>query len=62
VVSSNQPFSSAIRVSDSSGIHFRNVHVNSNSKVAFDNSIVDAACTLWRRRSTTSLSEPSTPT
>jgi sugar lactone lactonase YvrE len=42
VVSSNQPFSSAIRVSDSSGIHFRNVHVNSNSKVAFDNSIVDA--------------------
>jgi sugar lactone lactonase YvrE len=42
VVSSYQPFSYAIRVSDSSGIRFRNVHVNSNSKVPFDNSIVDA--------------------
>jgi sugar lactone lactonase YvrE len=42
VVSSYQPFPCAIRVSDSSGIRFRNVHVNSNSKVPFDNSIVDA--------------------
>jgi hypothetical protein len=42
VVSSYQPFPCAIRVSDSSQIHFRNVHVNSNSKVPFDNSIVDA--------------------
>jgi|HubBroStandDraft_1064217.scaffolds.fasta_scaffold01370_6 sugar lactone lactonase YvrE len=42
VVSSYQPFPCAIRVSDSSEIHFRNVHVNSNSKVPFDNSIVDA--------------------
>src|ERR1700739_2041107 len=42
VVSSYQPFPSAIRVSDSSEIHFRNVHVNSNSKVPFDNSIIDA--------------------
>lgn len=42
VVSSYQPFSSAIAVSDSSAIRFRNVHVNSNSKVPFDNSIIDA--------------------
>jgi len=42
VVSSYQPFPCAIQVSDSSGIHFRNVHVNSNSKAPFDNSIVDA--------------------
>jgi sugar lactone lactonase YvrE len=42
VVSSYQPFPSAIAVSDSSGIRFRNVHVNSNSKVPFDNSIIDA--------------------
>jgi len=42
VVSSYQPFPSAIKVSESSDIRFRNVHVNSNSKVAFDNSIVEA--------------------
>ncbi|HTV15223.1 MAG TPA: glycosyl hydrolase family 28-related protein [Acidobacteriaceae bacterium] len=42
VVSSYQPFPTAIRVSESSDIHFRNIHVNSNSKVPFDNSIVDA--------------------
>ena len=41
VVSSYQPFSSAIRISESSGIHFRNVHVNSNSKVSFENAIID---------------------
>ena len=42
VVSSYQPFPAAIAVSDSTGIRFRNVHVNSNSKVPFDNSIIDA--------------------
>lgn len=42
VVSSYQPFPFAIKVSESSDIRFRNVHVNSNSKVSFDNSIVDA--------------------
>ncbi|HEV2134780.1 MAG TPA: glycosyl hydrolase family 28-related protein [Terracidiphilus sp.] len=42
VVSSYQPFPSAIAVSDSTDIRFRNVHVNSNSKVPFDNSIIDA--------------------
>jgi sugar lactone lactonase YvrE len=42
VVSSYQPFPDAITVSDSRGIHFRNVHIDSDSKAAFDNSVVDA--------------------
>jgi sugar lactone lactonase YvrE len=42
VVSSYQPFPCAIKVSESRDIRFRNVHVNSNSKVSFDNSIIDA--------------------
>jgi hypothetical protein len=41
VVSSYQPFCCAVRVSDSQAIRFRNVHVDSNSKVSFDNSVVD---------------------
>ena len=41
VISSYQPFSYAVRVSDSSDIRFRNVHVYSNSKVPFDNSVFD---------------------
>lgn len=42
VVSSYEPFPNAIRVSESHGIRFRNVHVDSDSKAAFDNSLVDA--------------------
>ncbi|HEX3985051.1 MAG TPA: glycosyl hydrolase family 28-related protein [Acidobacteriaceae bacterium] len=42
VVSSYQPFPYAIRVSQSQDIRFRNVHVNSDSKVSFDNSIFDS--------------------
>jgi Pectate lyase superfamily protein/SMP-30/Gluconolactonase/LRE-like region len=41
VISSYQPFPYAVRVSDSSEIRFRNVHVYSNSKVPFDNSVCD---------------------
>jgi sugar lactone lactonase YvrE len=41
VVSSNQPFSDAIEVSDSRDIHFRNVHVDSDSKAGFDNALTD---------------------
>lgn len=41
VVSSYEPSPYAISVSDSSGIHFRNVHVYSNSKVSFGNSVFD---------------------
>jgi sugar lactone lactonase YvrE len=42
VVSSYQPFPQAIAVSQSEGIRFRNVHVDSDSKAAFDNSVLDA--------------------
>jgi sugar lactone lactonase YvrE len=42
VVSSFQPFPYAIKVSESHDIHFRNVHVDSDSKAAFDNSVFDA--------------------
>ncbi|HZZ38315.1 MAG TPA: glycosyl hydrolase family 28-related protein, partial [Acidobacteriaceae bacterium] len=42
VVSSYEPFPYAIRVSLSEGIHFRNIHVDSDSKAAFDNSVFDA--------------------
>lgn len=42
VVSSYQPFPNAIEVSDSHSIHFRNVHVDSDSKAPFDNSVYDA--------------------
>jgi sugar lactone lactonase YvrE len=39
VVSSFQPFPYAIRIMDSKGIRFRNVHCYSDSKASFDNSI-----------------------
>ena len=42
VVSSYQPFPDAIKLSESHDIHFRNVHVDSDSKAAFDNSVFDA--------------------
>lgn len=41
VVSSYQPFPCAIRISESHGIHLRNIHVDSDSKVSFDNSVLD---------------------
>jgi len=41
VVSSYQPFPCAIRLSDSHDIHLRNVHVDSDSKVSFDNGVCD---------------------
>jgi len=41
VISSYQPFPTAVRVSESSGIRFRNVHIDSNSKASFDNSVID---------------------
>jgi len=42
VISSYAPFAYAARVSESSGIRFRNMHVDSNSKVSFDNSVFDS--------------------
>lgn len=41
VISSYKPFPYAVKVSESTGIRIRNMHVDSNSKVAFDNSVVD---------------------
>jgi hypothetical protein len=41
VISSYQPFPYAVRVSDSSDVRFCNLHVYSNSKVPFDNSVFD---------------------
>ncbi len=41
VISSFQPFPWAVKVSDSSGIHFRNLHCYSNSKVSFDCAVYD---------------------
>jgi sugar lactone lactonase YvrE len=42
VISSYQPFCCAVKVSESSDIRVRNMHTDSNSKVAFDNSLVDS--------------------
>ncbi len=42
VISSYAPFPYAVKVSESAGIHIRNMHVDSNSKVSFDNSVFDA--------------------
>ena len=42
VISSYQPFCCAVKVSESSDIRIRNMHTDSNSKVAFDNSLVDS--------------------
>ncbi|WP_263357611.1 glycosyl hydrolase family 28-related protein [Acidicapsa ligni] len=42
VVSMFQPFPYAIKVQNSRNIHFRNVHVYSDSKASFDNSVYDA--------------------
>jgi len=41
VVSSYQPFPTAVRVTNSHDIRFRNLHVYGDNKVSFDNSIVD---------------------
>jgi hypothetical protein len=43
VVSMFQPFPYAVRVSNSQNIRFRNVHVYSNSKASFDNSVFDSS-------------------
>ncbi len=42
VRSSPEPFPYAVKVSESTGIRIRNMHVDSNSKVSFDNSVFDA--------------------
>ena len=46
VISSYQPFCCAVKVSESSDIRIRNMHTDSNSKVAFDNSVLDSTAHL----------------
>lgn len=41
VVSSFEPYPTAVRVVDPSGIRFRNVHIYSNSKVSYDSAVQD---------------------
>jgi sugar lactone lactonase YvrE len=43
VVSSYQPFPNAVTVSDSHNIRIRNFHMDSDSKAAFDNAVVDTS-------------------
>jgi sugar lactone lactonase YvrE len=62
VISSYQPFCCAVKVSESSGIRIRNMHTDSNSKVAFDNSLVDSTShTEVRPREFASLDIPGHP-
>jgi sugar lactone lactonase YvrE len=51
VIASYQPFPYAVRVARSSNIRFWNLHVNSNSKVAFDNSVFDQTFGIQVRQS-----------
>jgi len=63
VISMYEPFPYAVRVSESKGIRFRNLHVDSNSKVSFDNSVFDATGHAEvRAREFASLDVPGTPT
>ena len=41
VISSDQPFPWAAKVSNSRDVHFRNFHCDSNSKVSFDDAVYD---------------------
>ena len=50
VVSSYQPFPNAITVSNSSNIRFLNLHCYSDSKVSFDNAIVDQTSNVQIRQ------------
>ena len=50
VISSYQPFPSAVKISDSPDIRFRNFHCWSNSKADFDNAIADGANLLQVRQ------------
>lgn len=63
VISSYAPFPTAITVSESSDIRIRNLHINSNAKVAFDNSVIDQTHHAEvRAREFANLDLPGTPT
>jgi sugar lactone lactonase YvrE len=62
VISSYAPFPNAVTVSESSDIRFRNLHVNSNAKVSFDNSVFDSTHHAEvRAREFANLDIPGTP-
>ena len=62
VISSYEPFPYAVTVSESSDIRIRNLHVNSNSKVSFDSSVLDATHHAEvRAREFANLDLPGTP-
>ena len=50
VISSDQPFPWAVRITNSKDIRFRNVHSYSNSKVAFDTTVFDDGTGLGLRQ------------
>src|ERR1700733_4657980 len=50
VVSSYQPFPNAITVSNSNDIRFRNLHCYSDSKVSFDNAVIDQTSNIEIRQ------------
>jgi hypothetical protein len=62
VISSYSPYPYAITVSESSDIRIRNLHQNSNAKVAFDSSVLDATHHAEvRTREFANLDLPGTP-
>ncbi len=63
VVSSYQPFPTAIQVSNSKNIRFRNIHVYGDNKVSFDNAVTinQPAPVLVRNREFASLTIENTP-
>jgi len=62
VVSSYQPFPNAVTVSDSHNIRIRNFHMDSDSKAAFDNALVDTtAHAQVREREFANLDIPGNP-
>jgi sugar lactone lactonase YvrE len=63
VVSSYQPFISAIQISNSQNIHLRNIHVYGDNKVSFDNAVIinPSKPTLVRNREFASMTVDSGP-
>ncbi len=62
VVSSYQPFPNAVTISDSHDIRIRNFHMDSDSKAAFDNAVVDTTHHAdVREREFANLEVPGTP-
>lgn len=62
VISSFQPFTTAVALADCAGIRFRNVHIWTNSRANFDHAIIDPALGLaLRQHEFASFDSPSAP-